>query len=139
MRASTFGILLQSANLFQHLTVAQNVELAMQIAGKADAGRVVSLLQTVGLDHRADSYPAMLSGGETARAGLAAALGADPPVLIADEPTAEVDGKTERRLIWHFEARRGEGKATLIATHSMRLAQSADRIIHLRDGKIVDG
>jgi putative ABC transport system ATP-binding protein len=139
IRAERFGILLQSGNLFQHLTVAENVQLAMLIARKPDAGRLQNLLQVVGLEHRARFYPATLSGGETARAGLAVALAADPPVLIADEPTAEVDSKTEARLIGHFEARRGEGKATLIATHSLPLAQRADRVIHLSDGKIASG
>jgi putative ABC transport system ATP-binding protein len=139
MRAERFGILLQTGNLFQHLTVAENVQLAMLIARKPDAGRLQGLLQIVGLEHRAHFYPATLSGGETARAGLAVALAADPPVLIADEPTAEVDSKTEARLIAHFEARRGAGKATLIATHSLALAQRADRVIHLSDGRIASG
>jgi putative ABC transport system ATP-binding protein len=139
MRAAHFGILLQSGNLFQHLTVAENIRLAMRLARKSDEDHLQHLLQIVGLGHRAGGYPSELSGGETARAGLAVALAADPPVLIADEPTAEVDSKTEERLIGHFEARRGEGKATLIATHSAELAQRADRVVHLRDGKVDNG
>lgn len=139
MRARRFGILLQSGNLFQHLTVAENVRLAMQLARKPDEDRLAGLLDIVGLAHRANGYPAELSGGETARAGLAVALAADPPVLIADEPTAEVDKKTEERLIGHFEARRAAGRATLIATHSAALAQRADRIIRLKDGKVDNG
>lgn len=136
IRAANFGILLQSGNLFGHLSVAQNVRLQMLLAGKPDEKRIDALLESVGLSNRAQAFPTALSGGETARAGLAVALAADPPVLVADEPTAEVDRDTESRLIRHFEARREAGLATLLATHSKALAQRADRIIRLRDGRI---
>jgi putative ABC transport system ATP-binding protein len=137
IRAANFGILLQSGNLFGHLTVEQNLRLQMLLAGKMDRKRTGHLLESVGLSHRATAFPSELSGGETARAGLAVALAADPPILVADEPTAEVDGETESRLIGHFEARRQAGLATLLATHSKALAQRADRIVRLRDGRIV--
>jgi putative ABC transport system ATP-binding protein len=137
IRAASFGILLQSGNLFGHLTVEQNLRLQMLLAGKADGKRIGPLLESVGLAHRAAAFPSELSGGETARAGLVVALAADPPILVADEPTAEVDRDTETRLIGHFEARRDAGLATLIATHSKALAQRADRVIRLKDGRIV--
>ena len=92
-----------------------------------------------------DEFPSLgklvpeLSGGETARAGLATALATDPLILVADEPTAEVDRETESRLVGHFEARRNAGLATLIATHSRALAGCADRIVSLKDGKIDNG
>lgn len=136
IRAANFGILLQSGNLFGHLSVEQNVRLQMLLAGKPDEKRIGALLESVGLSHRARAFPSELSGGETARAGLAVALAADPPILVADEPTAEVDRDTESGLIEQFEARREAGLATLLATHSKALAQKADRIIRLRDGRI---
>lgn len=136
IRAANFGILLQSGNLFGHLSVEQNVRLQMLLAGKQDEKRIGALLESVGLSHRAQAFPTELSGGETARAGLAVALAADPPILVADEPTAEVDRDTESGLIEQFEARREAGLATLLATHSKALAQKADRIIRLRDGRI---
>lgn len=136
IRAENFGILLQSGNLFQHLTVRENILLSMLLSGRKDAERLTALLQAVGLSHRERAYPAQLSGGETARAGLAAALAADPPVLVADEPTAEIDRVAEERLLEYFEARRAAGKTTLVATHSASLAARADRIIHLVDGRI---
>lgn len=139
IRAANFGILQQSGNLFQHLTVGENIWLSMLLAGKTDQRRLDALLQAVGLSQRAQNYPSQLSGGETARAGLAAALAADPPVLVADEPTAEIDRDSEQRLLEHFEVRRVAGKATLIATHSAALAARADRIIHLADGRIDNG
>ncbi|MET2830029.1 ABC transporter ATP-binding protein [Mesorhizobium shangrilense] len=137
IRAGSFGILLQSGNLFGHLTVEQNLRLQMLLAEKEDRERIAPLLESVGLLHRAAAFPSELSGGETARAGLAVALAADPPILVADEPTAEVDRDTESRLIGHFEARREAGLATLLATHSKALAQRADRVIRLKDGRIV--
>lgn len=106
LRRANFGILLQSGNLFPHLTVEQNVRLQMQLAGKPDEKRIAPLLDSVGLVARARALPTELSGGETARAGLAVALACDPPILVADEPTAEVDRDTELRLIAQFEARR---------------------------------
>ncbi|MER8596172.1 ABC transporter ATP-binding protein [Mesorhizobium sp. M1182] len=136
IRIANFGILLQSGNLFGHLSVEQNIRLQMLLAGKQDEKRIGALLESVGLSHRGNAFPTELSGGETARAGLAVALAADPPILVADEPTAEVDRDTESGLIEQFEARREAGLVTLLATHSKALAQRADRIIRLRDGRI---
>ncbi|RAZ74999.1 ABC transporter ATP-binding protein [Mesorhizobium atlanticum] len=138
IRAANFGILPQSGNLFGHLNVEQNLRLQMQLAGKPNEIRIGALLESVDLQHRARAFPTELSGGETARAGLAVALASDPPILVADEPTAEVDRDTELRLIAHFEARRRAGLATLLATHSQALAHRADRIIGLKDGRIDD-
>lgn len=138
IRAANFGILPQSGNLFGHLNVEQNLRLQMQLAGKPNEIRIGALLESVDLRHRARAFPTELSGGETARAGLAVALASDPPILVADEPTAEVDRDTELRLIAHFEARRRAGLATLLATHSQALAHRADRIIGLKDGRIDD-
>ncbi|MGP2493541.1 ABC transporter ATP-binding protein [Mesorhizobium sp. PUT5] len=138
LRAANFGILLQSGNLFAHLTVEENIRTQMLLARKPDATRLHQLVEIVGLSRRAHAFPTELSGGETARAGLAVALAADPPILVADEPTAEVDRDTEARLIDHFQARRRTGLTTLLATHSKALAQQADRIVRLLDGRIVD-
>ena len=139
LRRANFGILLQSGNLFPHLTVEQNVRFQTQLAGKPDERRIAPLLDSVGLAARARALPTELSGGETARAGLAVALACDPPILVADEPSAEVDRDTESRLIAHFEARRAAGQATLLATHSKALAQRADRIVRLKDGRVENG
>lgn len=138
IRATSFGILLQSGNLFPHLSVEQNIAFQMRLAGKADGARVGQLVDMVGLRQRAQAFATQLSGGETARAGLAVALAANPPILVADEPTAEVDADTEGRLIDHFESRRRAGLTTLLATHSWALARKADRIIRLSDGRVQD-
>jgi len=138
MRATKIGILLQSGNLFDHLSVADNMLARMCLAGVVDPRRVDELLDLVGLSERRAAYPAQLSGGEAARAGLAVALAVSPPVLLADEPTGEVDAETEMMLLRLFKARRNAGEATLIVTHSEALAAHADRVVRLRDGKVVD-
>lgn len=137
-RATGIGILLQIGNLFTHLTLAENVRLQLQLAGKRDMGRVREILGLVGLSERLHARPATLSGGEAARAGLAVALACTPPILLADEPTGEVDAATEAYLLDLFAARRQEGSATLVATHSDRLAARADRVVRLLDGRVVD-
>jgi putative ABC transport system ATP-binding protein len=137
-RAKHIGILRQSDNLFEHLTVEENVRLSQHLAGMDGADRSHALLAAVGLVDRARALPAELSGGESARAGLAVALVADPSLLIADEPTAEVDADTERRLIDLIVARKQMGRSALIATHSLALASRADRVCRIADGRILD-
>ncbi len=137
-RAAHIGILLQSGNLFDHLSVEENILLQMRLARKVDRRRLDDLLDLVGLLARRQARPTHLSGGEAARAGLAVALAAAPSVLLADEPTGEVDAATEARILRIFESRRQSGQATLIVTHSAALAARADRIIHLEDGRIVN-
>jgi len=138
LRARHLGMLMQSGNLFEHLTVWGNIRLQMQISGRDRPDEVDGLLSSLGLDGLAGVLPTQLSGGEEARAGLAVALAAKPSILLCDEPTAEVDAATEQRVIDHFvEICRG-GTAVLIVTHSSALAARADRIIDIRDGRIVD-
>lgn len=140
LRARAFGILLQWANLFPHLTVMENLALQTDLAGMRDGRdeRMAMVLASVGMAERANSYPSQLSGGEAARAGLAVALAVDPPILLADEPTAEVDRQTEGRILAVFDDRRRRRLATIVATHSRALANHADRIIRLEDGRLVD-
>jgi len=137
LRARSIGILLQSGNLFDHLTVRQNVRLKMHLAGKNDDARIGEVLDLVGISKRGDAYPSHLSGGEASRAGLAVALAPKPPILIADEPTGEVDSETEERILALFEEHRQNGGAILIVTHSDAIARHADRIIRIEDGKIL--
>ena len=138
MRAAEIGILLQSRNLFEHLSVADNMRLQMRLARKLDKQRLERLIDLVGLADRRQARPSQLSGGEAARAGLAVALSSDPKVLLADEPTGEVDAETERDILRLFASRRQNGGATLIVTHSDALAAHADRVIRLLDGRIVN-
>ncbi len=138
MRAAEIGILLQTGNLFEQLTVTDNIRLQMRLAHKVDRQRLHLLIEQVGLSARRFAYPSQLSGGEAARAGLAVALSTDPKVLLADEPTGEVDAETEQHILHLLAEHRSNGGATLVVTHSDALAAYADRIIHLLDGRIIN-
>jgi putative ABC transport system ATP-binding protein len=139
IRARQIGLLLQSGNLFDHLTVQQNVELKMELAGHKDAARINEVIEFVGIAARRHAYPTQLSGGETSRAGLAVALAPRPSLLIADEPTGEVDSKTEERILTIFDMHRKNGGAALVVTHSEAVAKRANRIVRLEDGRVDNG
>ncbi|WP_211454335.1 ABC transporter ATP-binding protein [Collimonas antrihumi] len=136
LRARHIGILMQSGNLFEHLTVEANMRLQMSLSGQSDQRTIDHLLEVMGLTRQRRAYPSQLSGGEAARAGLAVALSSNPQVLLADEPTAEVDAVTEASILNHLMERCRAGGAVLIATHSMAFTSHADRLLHIRDGRI---
>lgn len=137
LRASLMGIMLQSGSLFDQLSVYDNILMKMWIAGKVDRKKAHALVESVGLAHRSDAVPAHMSGGEIARASLAVALAAEPAILLADEPTGEVDAATEQGLLSLFDDFRNRGGAALIATHSDSLASRVDRVVRLHDGRVL--
>jgi putative ABC transport system ATP-binding protein len=137
LRARRVGVLFQSGNLLDHLTVAENVVLAQRVAGRPNPGRAAGLLEALGLARRAHARPAELSGGETARAGLAVALANDPAVVLADEPTGELDSASEARVLDLLWAHAAAGGAVVVATHSPAVAAAASRTLHLQDGRVV--
>jgi putative ABC transport system ATP-binding protein len=138
LRASHVGVLLQTGNLIEHLTVGRNVELARSLAGGSGGGdqTVAELLSSLGIAGRAAAFPSQLSGGEAARAGLAVALANDPAVLLADEPSGELDGQTEQELLALLVGRARRGGAVLVASHSPAVVAVADRVVRLRDGEV---
>jgi putative ABC transport system ATP-binding protein len=109
----------------------------MRLAGKESKTRLNDLLRALGLIDRRHAYPEQLSGGEAARAGLAVALAAAPKILLADEPTGEVDVVTEGWILDLMEKHCRDGGAVIVATHSTALADRAHRIVRLFDGKVV--
>jgi putative ABC transport system ATP-binding protein len=137
LRARHIGVLYQQFNLVAQLTVEENVALVARLGG-SDAGHAGrrALLELTGIGHRARARPAQLSGGELARAGLAVALAADPEVLLADEPTGELDEDTARRVVDLLRARAERGGSVLLVTHSPEIAARCDREIRLRDGMV---
>lgn len=138
LRARSVGVLFQAANLFGHLSVTGNVRLAQQIVGGTRASDgTVEIIERVGLTARAHALPSQLSGGENARAGLAVALANNPPVILADEPTGELDGSTENRLLDLLRSRADSGAAVLVVTHSPDVVRHADRVIELQDGRVL--
>jgi putative ABC transport system ATP-binding protein len=137
MRSRSIGMLFQSANLVAHLDVRSNVLLAQRLAGRVDSARVDELLAGVGLTPRSHARLTELSGGEVARAGLAVALANDPPLLLADEPTGELDTETAREIVALLRARAVAGIAVLAVTHNAVLADAADRVLELESGRLV--
>jgi putative ABC transport system ATP-binding protein len=139
LRARHIGTLFQSANLLEHLTVRRNLELVQLIAraGNRPGARpsVDALLDAVGLTRRSGARPSELSGGEAVRAGLAAALANGPDVLVADEPTGELDGKTEADVLRLIRDQADRGTAVVVASHSAAVAAMADEVIQLKDGQ----
>ncbi len=142
LRARHIGLLFQSANLLEHLSVDANLALVQALvarrSGPPAAQRRLALLRSLNIEQRSTATPSTLSGGEAARAGLAVALANDPAVLLADEPTGEVDADTERQIVGLLRARADAGTAVVVVSHSAALAGAADRVIRLADGKVDD-
>ena len=137
-RARRLAIVFQSENLLPQLTARENVATAVRLGGLRDArGVAASALATVDLAARAAHRPRALSGGEQQRAAVAAALARNAPLVLADEPTGELDLENERRVLDELRRLRDElGSTVVTVTHSPRLAEVADRVIELRDGRI---
>jgi putative ABC transport system ATP-binding protein len=138
LRARSVGMLFQSANLFEHLSVAQNVALAQRLGHRVDRRHAIVLLDDLGLASRAAARPSELSGGEAARAGLAVALANQPAVVLADEPTGEIDEANETRVLGLLREAAAAGAAVVVVTHSPRVTAFADRNVALADGRIRD-
>jgi putative ABC transport system ATP-binding protein len=136
LRARHIGMLFQSNNLLDHLSVSSNVEVAQLLAQTKNPPSVDGLLSELGLSHRATARPSRLSGGETARAGLAVALANNPEVIVADEPTGELDSVTASLVLNLLKARAAQGAAVVLVTHSPAVAAIANREIKLRDGVV---
>jgi putative ABC transport system ATP-binding protein len=138
LRGSRVGVLFQQANLAGHLSVADNIALAQRLGG-GRTGRAWrdEVLERCGVAHRAGALPAQLSGGELARAGLAVALASDPPLILADEPTGELDEATAARVLELLRERADAGAAVVVVTHNDDVAAATDREIRLRDGMVV--
>lgn len=137
VRRESIGIVFQQFHLMQHLTVEENVTLPLALAGIHDAARVRSLLQKVGLEARMQHFPSELSGGEQQRTAVARALAHRPALILADEPTGNLDSKSGEAVIdLLMGAGRDENVAVLLVTHDAGIAQRADRILHMKDGRL---
>jgi putative ABC transport system ATP-binding protein len=137
IRARTIGVLYQSFNLVGHLGVDANIVLARRLAGRdPDRPSRSALLERMGIANRAHARPSELSGGELARAGLAVALANDPAVLLADEPTGELDEITAGAILALLYERVEHGGAVVVATHDMAVASTAARELRLQDGSV---
>jgi len=138
MRRHTIGFVFQSFQLLGNFTARENIMLPMELLGRSDArSRADRLLESVGLADRGHHYPSQLSGGEQQRVALARAFAPKPALLLADEPTGNLDGATGRVVLDLLtEMRASEGATLVLVTHDPAVAALADRRIHLRDGRI---
>ncbi len=138
LRRHKIGFVFQSFQLLGNLTARENVLLPIELLGQPDpVGRANELLAAVGLADRGHHYPSQLSGGEQQRVALARAFAARPPILLADEPTGNLDGATGRRILELLtELRRREGTTLVLVTHDPAVAALAERRIHLLDGRV---
>jgi putative ABC transport system ATP-binding protein len=139
LRGKRIGFVFQFFHLLPSLTALENVLVPMEIAGVAGAAaRARALLAEVGLSDRSHHYPSQLSGGEQQRVAIARALSNDPPLLLADEPTGNLDSATGRNIIeLLLQVNRSRGTTLVLVTHDPELAAEADITVHLRDGRIV--
>jgi putative ABC transport system ATP-binding protein len=139
-RCNKVGFVFQSYNLVSTLTVAENVAFPMEWTRKSEEyikKRVEELLELVGLQHRANHFPSQLSGGEQQRVAFARALANDPPLLLADEPTGNLDTKTSQKIVEILIKLKDAGKTIIVATHDSQILQLADQKLHLSDGRLV--
>lgn len=141
IRRDAIGFVFQGFNLFPTLSAGENVALAMDvrgIRGSTAKRRADELLLEVGLQHRKHAYPADLSGGQKQRVAIARALAGDPPILLADEPTAALDSTSGRAVIELLQRlAHHHGRAVVMVTHDPRVLSCGDRILHLEDGRLV--
>ncbi|MDB4993130.1 MAG: transporter [Myxococcaceae bacterium] len=140
IRKKSIGFVFQQFNLFPSLTAAENVEYALNIKGSVGAAakrEAEEILDVVGLSDRKRFYPRDLSGGQKQRVAIARALAGKPAVLLADEPTANLDSQVGTQVLELFrELAKRESRALLIVTHDPKVRSYADRVIHIRDGLI---
>lgn len=139
LRASKIGFVFQFFNLLQSLTAAENIETALMLAGVPEAQqkeRARELLALVGLAEKVDSKPGQLSGGQQQRVAVARALANDPPILLMDEPTGNLDSTAEAEVMAVLEELNRNGKTVILVTHSNEIAARAGNLIKVRDGLI---
>jgi putative ABC transport system ATP-binding protein len=141
MRRRKVGFVFQSFNLIPTLSAGENVELPLRLAGcrRRQARKSADgLLGQLGVGDKRDTAPALLSGGEQQRVALARALANEPAVVLADEPTGNLDSIAAREVLSLLRAARERGQTLLVVTHDARVAAAADRVVSLRDGRVTD-
>jgi putative ABC transport system ATP-binding protein len=137
-RRTTVSFVFQAFNLFPELTALENVRFGAEIATRKDAAdRARQVLEDVGLGTRLRHYPHELSGGEQQRVAIARALATGNPILLADEPTGELDFGTGRQILTLLRAQAELGRTVIVVTHNREIARVADRVVELSDGRIV--
>jgi putative ABC transport system ATP-binding protein len=140
IRNREIGFIFQSFNLIGDLTVEENIQLPLSYRGLSSAERrekVAEALEVVGLSHRRKHYPSQLSGGQQQRVAVARALSGNPSILLADEPTGNLDSRNAQSIMELLSSLHQQGTTIVMVTHDPRFARSAQRTIHLFDGQLV--
>lgn len=137
-RRDHVGFIFQLFYLIPTLTVRENVELPLIFAKKRDPEKVMSMIRKVGLADNVNALPSQLNGGDMQRVAIARALINDPKLLLADEPTGRLEHESRDAIMGIFRELQNEGLAVVIATHDIGLAQQTERVIELRDGRIIE-
>jgi putative ABC transport system ATP-binding protein len=138
-RCSHIGFVFQAYNLVSTLTVAENVAFPMEWTRKPTQEietRVIDLIKLVGLEHRLKHFPSQLSGGEQQRIAFARALANDPELILADEPTGNLDTKNAQNILEVLQLLKSQGKTVVVSTHDKEIRRLADQVIYLKDGKL---
>ena len=141
IRKNKIGFVFQFFNLYPTLNALENIELPMIIAEKDKEyrrKRAIELLKIVGMEKFKDHFPSELSGGQRQKIAIARALANDPPIILADEPTGNLDSKSGKEVMEIFKKLNEEGKTIVVVTHNKEVAKYAERIIYLKDGKIIN-
>jgi putative ABC transport system ATP-binding protein len=136
-RRDHVGFVFQFYNLVPTLTALENVQLVAELTGAGAEARSTRTLDEVGISDRADHFPAQLSGGEQQRVAIARALAKQPALLLCDEPTGALDLESGRRVLALLRDITATGRTVLLVTHNSTIAHMADRVLHLRDGRLV--
>ncbi|MFD4379297.1 ABC transporter ATP-binding protein [Streptomyces bacillaris] len=136
LRRAKMGFVFQSYNLLPQHSALRNTLIPSVRRGKEAQDRARELLERVGLGERVDHLPAQLSGGEQQRVALARALVNDPPVILADEPTGNLDSESEQRLLAQLLELAREGRAVVVVTHNQAVSDAADRVYRMADGRV---
>jgi putative ABC transport system ATP-binding protein len=137
-RRTSVSFIFQSFNIFPGLTARENVRFGADVAGRPDAAdRALDALRRVGLDERLDHFPHQLSGGEQQRVAIARALATGNPIMLADEPTGELDFTTGVQILRVLQEQAAAGLTVLVVTHNREISRIADRVIELSSGRIV--
>ena len=139
IRAEKIGFVFQFFNLLQNLTASENIQTAMmfgKIPQKEQAKKACELLKLVGLSDKANAKPSEMSGGQQQRVSIARALANDPDILLMDEPTGNLDSESEEEVLKHILEIHSTGKTIVIVTHNKELAQKAEMIFEVKDGKL---